>query len=96
MGHSQKNKPPQKKSKTYSTISSLSEAYRNLAPYLNIGYVFAASIILLTFFGYYLDNKWGTKPWFTLGGAIVGIIAGFYNFFKTVFRANKNKDKDGE
>ncbi len=83
---------PHRKSKSNSTLSSLSDTYRKLSPYFNIGYVFAASVALLTFLGHYLDQRWGTNPWLTLIGAILGIFTGFYNFFRTVWgykRSNK-------
>ncbi len=75
-------------------FNSLAEAYRKLAPYLNIGYVMAASIALLTWLGYLLDKKWDTFPWFTIIGAVLGITVGFYNFFKTVFLLNKKDENN--
>ncbi len=77
-------------------FDSLAQAYRKLAPYLNIGYVFAASIALLTWLGYVLDKKWGTSPWLTLTGALLGVATGFYNFFKTVFWLQKRNNEKGE
>ena len=68
---------------------SLGNVYRRLAPYLNIGYVWAASVIIFTLLGIYLDKHWSTKPWFTLLGAILGIVAGFYNFIKTAMTEEK-------
>ena len=85
---------PHRKSKSNSTLSSLSDTYRKLSPYFNIGYVFAASVALLTFLGYYLDQRWGTNPWLTLIGAILGIFTGFYNFFRTVWGLSEKRDKD--
>jgi F0F1-type ATP synthase assembly protein I len=77
-----------------STLSSLSDAYRKLAPYLNIGYFFAVSVTLFTLLGYYLDKKWQTDPWLTLCGAILGIGMGFYNFFRTVLSIDQKGDDD--
>ncbi len=74
-------------------LGALAEAYRKLAPYLNIGYVFAASIALLTWLGYWLDKKWGTSPWWILIGALLGVATGFYHFFKTVFGLQKRDTK---
>jgi F0F1-type ATP synthase assembly protein I len=88
-----KNDESKKRSETSSTFSSLSEAYRKLAPYLNIGYFFAASVTGMTLLGYYLDKKWQTDPWLTVCGAVLGIGLGFYNFFKTVFNLEKKDDK---
>ena len=78
-------------------FESLTEVYRKLAPYLNIGYTWAASVALLSFLGYVLDKKWHTKPWLTLLGACLGVVVGFYNFFKTVFWLEKKENrKNGE
>ena len=39
----------------------------------------------LTLLGYWVDGKVGNKtPWFTLGGALLGIVAGFVSFFHQV------------
>lgn len=78
------------------TIKLLADAYRSLAPYLNIGYIFALSVALFTFAGYFLDKKWETSPWLTVVGAVIGITAGFYNFFKTVLGAEKNQDREND
>jgi F0F1-type ATP synthase assembly protein I len=88
-----KNEETKKQSSPNSTLSSLSEAYRKLTPYLNIGYFFGISVTGLTLLGYYLDKKWQTDPWLTLVGAILGIGMGFYNLFKTVSALEK---KDNE
>ena len=71
----QKNSKPEK-SKTSQSFENLAETYRKMAPYLNLGYVWAASVILFTLLGYYLDRHWATKPWLTLTGALLGIVAG--------------------
>lgn len=92
----QKNKPPAPETPSKG-LNSLAEAYRKLAPYLNIGYVMAASIALFTWLGYFLDKRWQTFPWLTITGAVLGIVTGFYNFFKTVFlldKKNQNRHPD--
>ncbi len=72
-------------------VESLAKAYRKLAPYLNLGYVWAASVILFTAVGWYLDKKWHSSPWLTLVGAVLGVATGFYQFFKTVMNLEKKK-----
>jgi ATP synthase protein I len=44
--------------------------------------------------GYWLDGRFGTKPWFLLAGLILGMIGGFVNFFKLVLPP-KEKGADG-
>ncbi len=73
-------------------LESLSEAYRKIAPYLNIGYVMTTSVVVFTFLGYYVDKKWETRPWFTIVGAVVGLVVGFYQFFKIVLGQQKQKE----
>jgi hypothetical protein len=76
-------------------ISSLAEGYRKLAPYMNIGLVWAIAVIFFTYIGLKLDEKWNSGPWLTLTGAIFGIITGFYHFIKTVLsQEKKNHQKD--
>ncbi len=88
--HRKVSKASHRKSKK--TLENLSESYRKLAPYLNIGTFWAASVLIFTWLGWYLDRKWNTHPWFTIIGAFIGIGAGFYNFFKVVLKENeKNK-----
>jgi ATP synthase protein I len=61
-----------------------SRALREAAPYLGIGTSFAASVLLGLGLGYWLDRRWGTTPWLLLLGSLLGIGAGFYQFYKTV------------
>jgi F0F1-type ATP synthase assembly protein I len=79
--------------RSVSKFMSLSDSYRKIAPYLNVGYVWAASVILFTFIGIKLDDLWETKPWFTLIGVLFGVGGGFYHFLKTVLKANKQENR---
>jgi len=36
------------------------------------------------FGGYYLDKKLSTFPWLTLVGLLLGVAAGFINFYRAV------------
>ena len=87
---------PAKRSKRSSLGSSLSEAYRDISPYLNISYFFLAAIGLFAWIGHYLDGRWGSKPWGIIGGAVLGVIVGFYNFIKTVSRSSEKNKKNGQ
>jgi F0F1-type ATP synthase assembly protein I len=70
--------------KSAKTLENLAETYRKIGPYLNIGTVWAVSVLFFTWIGWYLDKKWMTQPWLTVLGAFIGIITGFYHFLKTV------------
>ena len=73
------------------TYNNVVDAYRKLAPYMNIGMVWAIAVIVFTLIGLKLDEKWHSSPWLTLTGAILGIITGFYHFIKTVLTEEKKK-----
>jgi F0F1-type ATP synthase assembly protein I len=63
-----------------------SEIFRRAGPYLGLGTMFAASIGLGIGAGYWADGRFGTRPWLTLAGALLGLVVGFYNFFVVVTR----------
>jgi F0F1-type ATP synthase assembly protein I len=50
---------------------------------MNLGLSFALGIAFLAWLGHWLDGKWGTTPWMTLSGAVLGVVVGFVNFFRT-------------
>lgn len=87
------NKPAPRNPKDRSTLESLGDAYREMAPYLNIGYFFLAAIALFAGIGYYIDRSQGGGSFYTVLGAVLGVVTGFYNFIKTVSGA---ADKDRE
>jgi len=87
----QNNKPVSKT--PLKNLESLGDAYRKVAPYLNIGYVWASSVILLTLLGWFLDKQWDTRPYLTIIGAILGVVTGFYNFIKTVMTLEKKREE---
>ena len=49
-------------------------------------YTLIGAILLLGGIGYALDAWLGTSPWFLLSGLLLGIIVGFYELAKTVWR----------
>lgn len=50
------------------------------------GYTLIGAIILLGGIGIGLDYWLGTSPWFLLAGLMMGIIVGFYELAKTIWR----------
>ena len=75
--------------------SSVGEAYRAAGPYLTLGIQFAVSVVVCVFLGKWVDDRYDTMPAFTLVGGILGIVAGFYHFLKTVMGLQKKQeDKD--
>jgi F0F1-type ATP synthase assembly protein I len=56
------------------------------APLAAASYSLIGAIILLGGIGYALDSWRGTSPWFLLSGLLVGIVVGFYELAKAVWR----------
>jgi len=59
---------------------------------LNIGTYLITPILLGVFFGLFLDNKSGKKPFFVLGGLFLGVVASFYNLYKLIKQTNNARN----
>ena len=64
---------------------SLGEAYRKASPYMSAATSLVGAVAGFTLLGYWIDGKVGDRtPWFTLGGALLGMVGGFVSFFRQV------------
>ena len=64
--------------------------------YLHLGLQLGVTIVLFTLLGYWLDGRYDTLPWLTVGGAAFGMTAGFYNFIRATIRQEQPGHDDGE
>ena len=69
------------------------DSIRKIAPLVNWGFELIFYIGLGIGLGWWLDEKYGTKPWLLLAGCLLGIVLGFYQFFKMVLRKEQSKDE---
>jgi F0F1-type ATP synthase assembly protein I len=77
--------PPDDKGGRQSGAANLGEAYRKAAPYMGAASSLVGAVAGCTLLGYFIDRKVGTQtPWFTLGGALFGMVGGFVSFFRQV------------
>ena len=74
--------------------SNLEKTYRDIGPYLGLGTQLAATMVLMFFFGRWLDEYFETDPWLTISFAFLGGFAGIYNFIKTVLLLNKKQKSE--
>lgn len=58
----------------------------NYWDYAQIGLELAAAVLAGFWGGWWLDKKLGSAPWLMLGGAALGLAAGFYLVAKELFR----------
>jgi ATP synthase protein I len=59
-------------------------ALREMGPYLGIGATLAVTVLGGVGVGFWLDGKLGTRPAFVLAGAVVGMLAAGYHFYRLV------------
>ena len=55
------------------------------------GVEFAVTIILPTWGGYWLDERWGTKPWLVVCGAVLGFAVATLQLVKLVGSSTKQQ-----
>jgi F0F1-type ATP synthase assembly protein I len=65
----------------------LPTALGRAGPAVAAGYTLIGAIVLLGGTGYALDGWLETSPWFLLGGLILGLVVGFYELAKTIWRS---------
>ena len=75
-------------------LRNLVKAYRDAAPYLALGIQLAATVVIVSYAGYWADQHFGTGPWLLLAGLGIGAAAGLYNFFKTIIDLGKKEEKE--
>jgi F0F1-type ATP synthase assembly protein I len=59
-------------------------ALREMGPFLGIGATLAVTVLGGIGVGYWLDGRLGTTPAFVLAGAVVGVLAAGYHFYRLV------------
>jgi ATP synthase protein I len=74
-------------------LKNTSSIYKEVGPYMGMGFQLAATVALLVFIGIWLDKKTGKDPLFTVIFAFLGVGIGLYNFIKTVIDLSKKPDK---
>jgi F0F1-type ATP synthase assembly protein I len=68
------------------SLRFLQENLRRAGPAAAAGYTLMGAIALLGGIGYALDRWRGTSPAFLLAGLLLGLVVGFFELAKIVFR----------
>jgi F0F1-type ATP synthase assembly protein I len=69
------------------SLSAFQENLRRAGPAAVAGYTLIGAILLLGGIGYAIDRWRGTAPWFLLAGLLLGLIVGFYELARIVWRS---------
>ena len=59
------------------------------APVAVASYTLIGAIIFLGFIGYAIEQWRGTSPWFFLGGLLEGMLVGFYELAKVLWKPKR-------
>lgn len=68
------------------SLRYMQETLRKSGPAAVAGYTLLAAIMVLGGIGYALDAWCGTSPWFLVAGLLLGIIVGFAELAKIIWR----------
>ena len=68
------------------SLQALQENVRRAGPAATAGYALIGAILLLGGVGHLVDRWAATSPWFLLTGLLVGLVVGFYQLAKTVWK----------
>ena len=68
------------------SLEAFQESVRKSGPAAMGSYSLIGAILLLGGIGYAVDHWKGTSPWFLLGGLVLGLVVGFYELAKAVFK----------
>jgi len=59
--------------------------------YSSVGLELAAAVFVFTGGGYWLDLKTDLLPLFTLSGAVLGMVSGFYQVYRSLDQGSKDE-----
>ncbi|MCX8056261.1 MAG: AtpZ/AtpI family protein [Ignavibacteria bacterium] len=70
------------------------EGYKKIGPYLGLGTQLAATVIVMFYLGYWLDEKFQTKPILVIVFSMLGAFAAIYNFIRSVLKISNQETKN--
>jgi F0F1-type ATP synthase assembly protein I len=68
------------------SLRYMQESLRRAGPAAVAGYTLIGALLLLGGIGYALDAWRGTSPWFLIAGLLLGLIVGFFELAKIIWR----------
>ena len=69
-----------------SSLRYLQENIRRAGPAASASYTLIGAVLLLGGLGFLIDDWQETSPWFLFVGLLFGIVVGFYELAKTVWK----------
>ena len=50
---------------------------------MGAGVELCGAVVGLTLVGWWMDSRWGSRPWLMLAGLAVGLLGGMYNLYRS-------------
>lgn len=66
---------------------------RQVAPMMGSGIQLTVTVLAFGGLGWWLDGKFGTKPWLLLAGTVFGAVGGMISFIRTALKAGGTQKK---
>ena len=60
---------------------------KQVAPLMGSGIQLTVTVLVFGGLGWWLDGKFGTKPWLLLAGTVFGAVGGMISFIRTALKA---------
>ena len=70
------------------------KAFRTAGPLFGSGIQLAAAVVLMFFFGRWLDANFSTNPWLMIVCVMIGVGGGLFHFIRTVSEVEKEEKKE--
>ena len=68
------------------SLRQMQENLKQAGPAATAGYTLMGAIVMLGGIGYAVDAWRGTSPWFLLAGLLLGVVVGFVELAKVIWR----------
>jgi F0F1-type ATP synthase assembly protein I len=68
------------------SLRQTQENLRRAGPAATAGYTLLGAIVVLGGIGYVVDARYGTSPWFLFAGLLLGVVVGFFELAKVIWR----------
>lgn len=67
---------------------------QQLAPIFTLGAQLAASVLVCTALGWWIDTRYATEPIGIVAGVVLGSVVGLTHFLRTVIRLTSEQQRD--
>lgn len=83
--------PPERPDRRVGGQEAWARTLREAAPYVGLGATLAITVAAGLGAGHWVDRRLGTDPIFLVVGAVLGLAAALYNFFRVAAGLSKRK-----